>query len=290
MLCSMKELLDAAERQDRAVGAFSVYSMETVKGAVAAAEQMGTPIILQIAESRFPYAPLELMAPMMLGAARTAQVPVAVHLDHGVHMETIKQALDYGFTSVMLDASAYPLEDNIRMTKEVLKLARAYHAAVEAEIGCVGGNEGLGDMADRYTKPEEAERFARETGVDALAVAIGNAHGNYRRPPSLHFSILKEIHDRVPIPLVLHGGSGISFGDFRKTIAGGIRKVNIATAGLEALASAAKEVLSDDGNASYFTMSQRMCEKVCACAKTHIYVFNCQGSLAQIEEGTSCLG
>ena len=133
MLCSMKELLDAAERQDRAVGAFSVYSMETVKGAVAAAEQMGTPIILQIAESRFPYAPLELMAPMMLGAARTAQVPVAVHLDHGVHMETIKQALDYGFTSVMLDASAYPLEDNIRMTKVVLKLARAYHAAVEAE-------------------------------------------------------------------------------------------------------------------------------------------------------------
>lgn len=288
MLCSMKELLSTAEEKGRAVGAFSVYNMEAVKGVVTAAEQMDTPVILQIAESRFPYAPLELMAPMMLQAARGAKVPIAVHLDHGIHIETIKQALAYGFTSVMLDASKYPLEENIRMTREVMELARPHHAAVEAEIGCVGGNEGMGDMADSYTKPEEAEHFVRETGVDALAVAIGNAHGNYTQEPHLRFQILKEIRHRVKTPLVLHGGSGISCADLRKTIANGMRKINIATANLEALASASNEVLRKDGSAPYFAMSRRMVENVCACTKTHIYVFNCQGSLAQMKEGTSC--
>ncbi len=288
MICSMKELLFEAEAQNRAVGAFSVYSMETVKGVIAAAEQMDTPVILQIAESRFPYAPLELMAPMMVEAARKAQVKVAVHLDHGLHMETIRQALDYGFTSVMLDASKYPLPENIHMTQEVIRLAASYHAAVEAEIGCIGGNEGMGDVEISYTRPEEAERFVQETKVDALAVAIGNAHGNYREDPHLHFQILEEIHRRVQTPLVLHGGSGISFADFRKTMLRGMRKINIATANLNTLVSTSRETLSKNNHISYFDLSRQMTQQVCTCTKTHIYVFNGQGSLDHIKEEALC--
>lgn len=288
MICSMKELLGEAEKQNRAVGAFSVYSMETVKGVIAAAEEMDTPVILQIAESRFPYAPLELMAPMMMQAAKEAGIRVAVHLDHGLHMETIKRALDYGFTSVMLDASKYPLEENIRMTRQVMEMAHGCGAAVEAEIGCVGGNEGMGNVEDRYTKPEEAKRFVRETGVDALAIAIGNAHGNYKQAPNLQFHILKRIHEENPVPLVLHGGSGISFADFRRTIDNGMRKINIATASLEALVAGAREMLNEKEETSYFQISGRMTEKVCQCAKTHIYVFNNQGSLEHAKEEERC--
>lgn len=288
MICSMKELLWEAEKENRAVGAFSVYSMETVKGVIAAAEEMNTPVILQIAESRFPYAPLELMAPMMMQAAKEAKVKVAVHLDHGLHMETIKRALDYGFTSVMLDASKYPLEENIRMTKQVMEMAGSYGAAVEAEIGCVGGNEGMGNVEDSYTKPEEAKRFVQETGVDALAIAIGNAHGNYKQAPNLQFQILKKIHEENQVPLVLHGGSGISFADFRKTIDNGMRKINIATASLDALAAGAREVLGETREASYFQISGRMAEKVRECVKTHIYVFNNQGSLENAKEEEVC--
>lgn len=288
MICSMKELLVEAEKEKRAVGAFSVYSMETVKGVIMAAEAMETPVILQIAESRFPYAPLELMAPMMLEAARAARVKVAVHLDHGTHMETIQKALDYGFTSVMLDASRYPLEENIRMTRQVIELAQTYGAAVEAEIGCVGGNEGMGHIEESYTQPEKAKRFVDETGVDALAVAIGNAHGNYKQEPRLQFGILSQIHQENQVPLVLHGGSGISFGDFRRTIDNGMRKINIATANLEALAAGAGEALRENPSGSYFQISEKMTEKVCACTKEHIYVFNNQGSLEYRKEEASC--
>ncbi len=288
MICSMKELLCEAAKQNRAVGAFSVYSMETVKGVIAAAEEMDTPVILQVAESRFPYAPLELMAPLMVQAAKEAKVRVAVHLDHGLHIETIRRALDYGITSVMLDASKYPLDENIRMTKQVMEMAQACGAAVEAEIGCVGGNEGMGNVEDSYTKPEEAKRFVQETEVDALAIAIGNAHGNYKQAPNLQFRILKQIHEENPVPLVLHGGSGISFMDFRKTIDYGMRKINIATANLEALRDGAREVLAEKNGASYFQISERMAEKVYECTKTHIYVFNNQGSLEHVKEEASC--
>lgn len=288
MLCSMKELLAEAEQNHCAVGAFSVYSMEMVKGVIAAAEAEHTPIILQIAESRFPYAPLELMAPMMVNAARESKVRVAVHLDHGLHLDTIKRALDYGFTSVMLDASKLPFEENVRMTKKAVELAAGKGASVEAELGCVGGNEGMGDVRDYYTKPDEAVEFARETGIDALAVAIGNAHGNYKQEPNLQFDILKQIHAKTDVPLVLHGGSGISFTDFRRAIECGMRKINIATANLEALSSGAIKELEADGRSSYFSISSRMVEKVCECTWEHIYVFENKGGLNRAEEDKRC--
>lgn len=278
MLCSMKELLKDAEEHNRAVGAFSVYSMEMLKGIVQAAEEMETPIILQIAESRFPYAPFEIMAPAMRKIAELSKVKMAVHLDHGLHIETIQKALDYGFTSVMLDASSHPLAENIQMTQQVIEMAKKYGASVETEIGCVGGNEGMGNVKDNYTHPEDVTALLNEADVDALAIAIGNAHGNYKKAPDLQFDLLEQIHREHEVPLVLHGGSGISYQDFRKTIDRGIRKINIATANLNALTKAVQEAVNENTE-SYFKISEKMTQKVCECTKEHIYVFNNQGEL-----------
>ena len=202
-----------AGNEHRGVGAFSVGNMEMVKGAVRAAEEADTPIILQIAEVRLAHSPLELMGPMMVQAAKEAKVDVAVHLDHGLTEETVKKALELGFTSVMYDSSTYPFEENIERTKEIVKLAGIYGATVEAELGLVGGSEdGSCDHGIRCTDPEDAKIFCDRTGVDALAVAIGNAHGNYPVAPTLAFDVLEEIQKRTETPLVLHGGSGITDG------------------------------------------------------------------------------
>ncbi len=230
-LVTMKKLLEQAGKENRGVGAFSVGNMEMVKGAVWAAEELDTPIILQIAEVRLPHSPLALMGPMMVQAAKEAKVDVAVHLDHGLTMETVKKALELGFTSVMYDSSTYPFEENMARTREVVEIAKKYGATVEAELGLVGGSEdGSCDHGIRCTDPEDAKAFCENTGIDALAVAIGNAHGNYPVAPTLAFDVLEEIDRKTEIPLVLHGGSGITDEDFRRAISLGIVKVNIATA------------------------------------------------------------
>ena len=210
-LVTMKKLLERAKSNKRGVGAFSVGNMEMVKGAIKAAEELDTPIILQIAEVRLKHSPLALMGPMMVQAAREAKVDVAVHLDHGLTMETVEKALELGFTSVMFDSSTYPFEENIERTAKVVELAKKYGATVEAELGLVGGSEdGSEDHGIRCTNPDDAKIFCEKTGIDALAVAIGNAHGNYPVAPKLAFDVLEEIHNKTEIPLVLHGGSGIT--------------------------------------------------------------------------------
>ena len=271
-LVKMTEVLSWAEKNNCAAGAFSVGNMEMVMGAVKAADESNTPIILQIAEKRLANSPLELMAPMMVSAAKNAKVDVAVHLDHGLTLDCIRAALGYGFTSVMLDCSLKPLEENIAITKEVVELARNYNATVEAELGVVGGNEG--DTEEHIiscTDPAVAKRFCDETGIDALAVAIGNAHGNYPVLPELRFDVLEEIHNMTDIPLVLHGGTGITAEMFRKAISLGIRKINIATASFDALTAYAKEYLSDGDN--YFTLSEKMVQGVYDNVAKHINIF-----------------
>ena len=273
MLVTMKDLLIRAEKENLAVGAFSVGNMEMVMGVIAAAEKLDTPVILQIAEKRLGNSPMELMAPMMVSAARNARVDVAVHLDHGLTLECIKSALGYGFTSVMLDCSLKPLEENIETTKEVVRLAREYGATVEAELGVVGGNEGdTEEHVITCTDPLVAKRFCDETGIDALAVAIGNAHGNYPVLPELRFDVLAQIHNSTDVPLVLHGGTGITDEMFRKAISLGIRKINIATASFDALTLSAKQYLSDGDN--YFTLSEKMAEGVFNNVAKHINIFN----------------
>ncbi|MBR5409750.1 MAG: ketose-bisphosphate aldolase [Clostridia bacterium] len=270
----MKELLAWAEQKNCAVGAFSVGNMEMVLGAVAAAEETGTPIILQIAEKRLAASPLHLMAPMMVSAAKRASVPIAVHLDHGLTLGCIREAIDYGFTSVMLDCSLLPLEENIEKTREVVSVASQCGVTVEAELGVVGGNEG--DTAEHKilcTDPAAAKRFCEETGVDALAVAIGNAHGNYPVLPELRFDVLEEIYHTVDTPLVLHGGTGISDDQFRRAISLGVRKINIATASFDALAAAAKTYSDGAGKPDYFKLSPLCADAVRRNVVRHINVF-----------------
>lgn len=276
-LVTMKELLRQADRENRGCGAFSVGNMEMVKGAISAAEEMNTPIILQIAEVRLNYSPLSLMGPMMVEAARQAKVDVAVHMDHGLTFETIKEALEYGFTSVMLDASRDSFEDNIAKTKEVVAMAKEYGATVEAELGLVGGSEdGKSDHGIRCTDPKDAKIFCEQTGVDALAVAIGNAHGDYPVAPKLEFGVLEQIRQEINMPLVLHGGSGITDDDFRKAISLGIRKVNIATASFKSLTKQAEEYLSTEGVHNYFDLNAAMVLGTYKNVKHHIEVFNCK--------------
>lgn len=274
-LVPMKTLLSMAEERNIAIGAFSVGNMEMVMGAVAAAEELNTPIILQIAEVRLKNSPLELMGPMMVSAAKNAKVPIAVHLDHGLKFETVHKALELGFTSVMFDGSLLPLEQNIQEVKKVCEEAKKYGATVEAELGVVGGNEGEGKQHEILcTNPDDAKIFCDETGVDALAVAIGNAHGNYPVLPSLRFDVLDDINKTVSTPLVLHGGSGITVEMFRQSIMLGIRKVNIATASFNHLATFAKNYCDTHETANYFDLSKAEAEGVYENVKRHIKVFS----------------
>ena len=274
-LVKMKDLLKRAEEKNIGCGAFSVGNMEMVKGAIRAAEELNTPIILQIAEVRLKNSPLHLMGPMMVQAAKEAKVDVAVHLDHGLTFETVDKALELGFTSVMLDASTLPFEENIAKVKTVVEKARKYGATVEAELGLVGGSEdGSCDHGIRCTAPDDAVVYARETGIDALAVAIGNAHGNYPVAPTLAFDVLEKIHEKVDIPLVLHGGSGITDKDFQRAISLGIRKVNIATASFNSLTAHVEKYMASTDKHNFFDLNEGMVQGTYENVKRHILVFN----------------
>lgn len=282
-LVTMKSLLEKAMAKGQAVGAFSVGNMEMIIGAIQAAEELNTPIIIQIAEVRMKHSPLALMGPMMVSAAKAASVDIAVHLDHGLTVETVHKALEYGFTSVMFDGSHLPFEDNIKQTEEIVELAKKYGATVEAELGLVGGSEdGSSDQGIRCTNPEDAKVFCEQTGIDALAVAIGNAHGNYPVAPTLEFKVLEEIDKKTTVPLVLHGGSGITDADFRKSITMGIHKINIATASFNNLTKNAEEYLTTEGGHNYFSLNEAMVAGVYNNVKHHILVFNNEVNLDEV--------
>lgn len=274
MLVNMRDLLKDAQKGNYAVGSFSVANMEMVLGVLKAAEELNAPVILQIAEVRLKQSPLELIGPLMVAAAKNAKTPVAVHFDHGKTKEKINQALELGFTSVMFDGSHLPLEENISQTLDIIKSAREYGAAVEAEIGCVGGSEdGSEDIAINCTKPEDAVRFAEETGVDALAIAIGNAHGNYKSTPKLRFDILEECARLVSAPLVLHGGTGISPEDFVKCSKTGIKKINIATATFDSVENSVHTCYNENKIKGYYDLQAAEVAGAYENAKRHILIF-----------------
>lgn len=274
MLVNMKELLAKAEEGNYAVGSFSVANMEMVLGVLKAAEELSAPVILQIAEVRLKQSPLEVIGPLMVAAAKAAKTPVAVHFDHGKTMEKISEALEIGFTSVMFDGSHLPLDENIAQTNEVIKNAKEYGAAVEAEIGCVGGSEdGSEDIAINCTKPEDAVRFEKETGVDALAIAIGNAHGNYKSTPKLRFDILEEVERITKTPLVLHGGTGITPDDFVRCSKTGIKKINIATATFDMVEKTVHDCYNENSINGYYDLQAAEVEGAYQNAKRHILIF-----------------
>lgn len=227
-LVNMLSLLRQAEADGFAVGSFSVANMECIRGVVQAAEEMKAPAILQIAQVRLPYSPLYLIGPMMLAAAKNAKVPIAVHLDHGKTIPCIREALEMGFTSVMCDGSELPIAENVALTKQVVEMAKPYGAAVEAEVGRVGRGEDGSEMKEQIASLDDCYRMD-ETGIDALAIGIGNAHGLYAATPKLHYDVLEELHGKLHASPVLHGGTGLTDDQFRKLISLGMRKINIAT-------------------------------------------------------------
>lgn len=235
MLVTMNDVLPQAKKGHYAVGLFNAVTLELAQGIIAAAEETGSPVIFGTAEVLLPYNSLEDLAMILIPMAKRAKVPVVVHLDHGLHKETCLKALKLGFSSIMYDCSTDTYENNCARVKEMADIAHSYGASIEGEIGHVGGAEGAvtaeqqEDASKFYTTPEEAKDFVERTGVDALAIAVGTAHGAYKLPPKLDFDRIKTIANTVSTPLVLHGGSGLTDEDFRKCIEMGISKVNIFT-------------------------------------------------------------
>lgn len=245
MLVSLKNILKIAEAKKCAVGSFNTPNFASIKAVISAAEELGQPVIIMHAQvhEEMGLCRMDEIAPIMLFMADRASVPVCVHLDHGTDLDYVKKGLELGFTSVMYDGSELPKDENYANTSIIVEAAAKYGVSVEAEIGSMGSREsGSGSGASVYTDPVDAESFAAETGIDALACAFGTAHGLYLKQPKLDFERLGEIKRRVSVPLVMHGGSGVSHEDYRKVIGLGIRKINYYTYMAKAGGTAAAEL------------------------------------------------
>ena len=245
-LVSSKEILMKAQQEGYAVGAFNAENMEMVQAIVAAAEELSSPVIIQTTPGSLQYADTDMFFGMVNAEAKKAKVPVALHLDHGNSAELCAKAILSGYTSIMIDGSKLAFSENVALTKKVVEFAHAMGVPVEGELGTVGGKEDTHEVKDSeksYTDPEEAKEFAEQTGVDFLAVGIGNAHGFYKGVPKLRFDILEKTQSLVSIPIVLHGASGIPDEDVKKSTGLGICKVNFATELRDAFTKGVNEYL-----------------------------------------------
>lgn len=241
MLVNLREILWLAQNHNFAVGAFNTPNLECINAVLAAAEKLNVPVILSHAQLHEAVAPLAQIGPVMVEAAKRAKVPVCVHLDHCETLDYMQQALDIGFTGVMYDGSTLPYAENLTNTKKAVAMAKNYNCGVEAELGALASREGGEAVGSSpvYTDPEEAVVFCAETGIDALAPSFGTAHGIYKAKPVLDLDRVKVIAERTSLPLVMHGGSGVSPEDYRKGIANGLRKINyysyMSRAGVQAV-------------------------------------------------------
>ena len=248
-LVPISVLLQKAEAGGYAVGAFNCNNMEIVQAIIAAAEAENSPVIMQASQGAIKYAGIEYITAMAKIAAENATVPVALHLDHGTSFEQTMKCIRQGFSSVMIDGSKLPFDDNVELTKRVIAVASAVGVSVEAELGKIGGTEDDIHVDEKdafFTKPEEAKEFVERTGVDALAVSIGTAHGQYKGTPELDFPRLEKIRSMVNVPIVLHGSSGVPDEAIKEAIKRGVRKVNIDTNIREAFVQACRDVLDKD--------------------------------------------
>ncbi|KJS19462.1 MAG: tagatose-bisphosphate aldolase [Clostridiaceae bacterium BRH_c20a] len=246
-LVSVDELLKKAEAEGYAVGAFNCNNMEIVQAIVAAAEAEKAPVIIQASQGAIKYAGLNYIVKLVEIAADSVSVPVALHLDHGTSFEQVIKCIRYGFSSVMIDGSKLPLEDNIAITKKIIEIAKPLGISVEAELGKIGGTEDditVSEKEAMFTDPDEVKTFVEATGVGSLAIAIGTAHGQYKGKPELDFPRLQKIKELVGIPIVLHGSSGVADEDIQKAIQLGVRKVNIDTNIREAFMKGVKDALA----------------------------------------------
>lgn len=228
MIVNLKQIFYIAEEKKYAVGAFNTPTLECINAVIRAAEKLKVPVIISHAQIHEEFSPLNKIGPVMVQAAKTAKVPVCVHLDHCEDLDYMERALELGFTGVMYDGSALPYEENAANTQKAVALAKKYGAGVEAEIGTLAAREGgeASGNAPVYTDPKLAERFCRETGIDALAPSFGTAHGIYKSKPVLDLERVRNISELTGLPLVMHGGSGVSPEDYRTGIQNGLRKIN----------------------------------------------------------------
>ena len=276
MLVNLNYVLQNARKNGYAVGLFNTTDTDMLEAAISAAEEMRSPIIIGTAEVLLPYGELKLIAPSVIAAAKNANVPVVVHYDHGLTFDKCMEALKLGFSSVMYDGSAKDYGKNISETREIVKIAHSFGATVEGEIGHVGeaASEDNND-SNMYTTVEEAKTYLKDTGVDALAIAIGTAHGAYKKAPKLDFERLSEIREAVDVPLVLHGGSGLSDDDFKTAVKNGIAKVNIFTDLCLAGEASVKE--SAASGIGYLEMRNRKVTAIKNAVKNKIRLFGSEG-------------
>lgn len=286
MLVNLNEVLPQARAGQYSVGLFNTVNLEMARGVLKAAEETKSPIIIGTAEILLPYGSLEELSYFLIPMARKASVPVVVHYDHGLTFEKCMEALKCGFTSIMYDCSTDTYEENVRKVKELTKIAHAFGATVEGELGHVANNEGAGsdevasaeDMSAYYTDPLQAKDFIEKTQVDALAIAVGTAHGAYKFKPQLDFERIQTIRDLIAVPLVLHGGSGLSAEDFQRAITCGISKVNIFT-DINVAASEAIKKGYADGKGCMTDLIPYQVEEIAGATRKKLKLFGCMNRI-----------
>lgn len=264
MLVTLKEIMDIAEEKKIAIGSFNASCLEAVEAELEAAEELKLPIIIQFAQCHEPWIPLTTIGPIMIEMAKKATVPVCVHLDHGETLDYLQAALQIGFTGIMYDGSVLDYEENLANTKKAVAMAKKYGASVEAELGSMGkresgtGSDGAGadDDTKIYTDPDLAAKFVAQTGIDALACSFGTTHGIYLTEPRLDFDVVRNVRSKTGnIPVVMHGGSGVSKEDYHKAVESGVRKINYFTYMDKAGGAAVVDCLNDlkEGEPVFFS-------------------------------------
>lgn len=281
MLASTTDLLRAAMAGDYAIGAFNIYNLEGVRAVLRAAEAQRSPVMLQLHPGALEHGGAGLVA-LCLTAAREATIPVTVHLDHSSSPDAIQEALQVGVPSIMADGSHLSYEENIAFTRAMTVLAQTHHALVEAELGRLTGTEDgltVPEYEAKFTDPAQAADFVARTGIDALAVCIGNVHGRYRSEPRLDFTRLAAIQRAVPVPLVLHGASGLPEAMVQQAIALGVRKFNVNTEVREAYVTALRTRLAAPGTPDILELMQQAETAMQEIVATKLQLFRSVGTV-----------
>ena len=278
-LVTLNEVLAPAYKGKYAIGSFNTFNEDFTDAILSAADRSNAPVIVSFSEVQLEYVDLECIAEVTKIKARRLDFPIVLHLDHGLTLDTVKRAIDVGFTSVMFDGSALDYDENVRYCRTIVDMCKPESISVEAELGAVGGSEdGALESAadiDRYTNIDQAVDFVRKTDIDALAVAIGNAHGKYKMEPKLDFERLDSLNKALQIPLVLHGGSGISDADFHRAIDLGISKINYYTGMLQTAISATSSLIEKCGEkySDYLDVLKSVKEQVASTVLERMTVF-----------------
>lgn len=276
MLVSLNEVLSLAEKNRYAVGSFNTPNLECARAVIDTAEKLNVPVIIMHAQVHEPVAPLDVIGPIMVLSAQRAKVPVCVLLDHGETLDYVAKALDLGFTGIMYDGSLLPYAANAENTIKAVEMAKSYGAGVEAEIGQLAAREGGTDAnagGPVYTDPELAVKFVKETGIDALAPSFGTAHGIYKSKPVLDLERVAKIKELTGLPLVMHGGSGVSPEDYRTAIRNGIRKINYYSYMSKAGTNAAKQYLAENDVTFYHDVALAAQKAMAADVEKAMHIF-----------------